>query len=76
LRNAKDLTKEKLEELIIATNDKALSAKHLNLMSFMQSFVSLLLNEIIYLEFETLVDELALNLDTFTSFNYKTLIKT
>jgi len=76
LRNAKDLTKEKREELIIATNDKALSAKHLNLMSFMQSFVSLLLNEIIYLEFETLVDELALNLDTFTSFNYKTLIKT
>ncbi len=76
MRNAKDLTKEKREELIIATNDKALSAKHLNLMSFMQSFVSLLLNEIIYLEFETLVDELALNLDTFTSFNYKTLIKT
>jgi hypothetical protein len=76
LRNAKDLTKEKREELIIATNDKALSAKHLNLMSFMQSFVSLLLNEINYLEFETLVDELALNLDTFTSFNYKTLIKT
>jgi len=76
LRNAKDLTKEKREELIAATNDKTLSAEHSDLMSFTQSFVSLSSNEAIHLESKTLVDELALNLDTFTSSSHKTPIRT
>jgi len=71
LRNARDLTKEKREELIAAANGKALSAEHSDLMSSTQSFVSLSSNEATYPKSKTLADELALDLDMFTSSSHK-----
>jgi len=76
LRNARDLTKEKREELIAAANGKALSAEHSDLVSSTQSFVSLSSNEAIHLESETSADEVALDLDTFTSSSHKTPVRT
>jgi len=75
LRNTRDLTKKNRKELIAAANSKTLSTKHLDLILFTQSFVLLLSNEIIYLESETSADELVLNLDTFTSFSYRTSVR-
>lgn len=71
LRNARDLTKEKRGELIAAANGKALSAEHSDLVSSTQSFVSLSSNEATYPESETSADELALDLDMFTSSSHK-----
>ncbi len=75
LRNTRDLTKEKREELIAAANGKALSAEYLDLVLSTQSFILLLSNEATYLESKTSADELALDLGTFTSSSYKTPVR-
>lgn len=67
--------KKKRKELIIAANSEMSNAEYLNLISFTQNFVSLLSNEAIHLKFETQIDELALNIDTFINFNHKILIR-
>ena len=60
---------------MIATNGKMSDAKHLDLISFTQSFISLSSNEVTYSESETSTDELVLNVDTLTSFSYRTSIR-
>jgi len=60
---------------IVAANAKALNAKILELDSSTQSLISLSSNELALLESETSVDELALNLDVFHSFNHTTLVQ-
>jgi len=75
LRNTRDLTKEKREELIAAANGKALSAEYLDLVLSTQSFMLLLSNEATYLESKTSANELALDLSTFTSSSYKTPVR-
>jgi len=60
---------------MIATNDKMPDAKYLDLISFTQSLVLLSSNEATHTEFKTSADELALNVDTFTSFSHRTSIK-
>lgn len=75
LRNVRELTKEKREELIAATNDKVLDAKHSDLMSFTQSFVSLSSNESVNSESETLTDELALSTNTCARSTHRTSVK-
>ena len=60
---------------MIAANGKVSDAEHLDLVSSTQSFVSLSSNEITHSESETSTDELALNVDTFTSFSHRTSVK-
>ncbi len=64
LRNARELAKEKREELIAAANGKVLDAEHSDLVSSTQSFVSLSSNESVNPESETSTDELALGTNT------------
>jgi len=75
LRNVRELTKEKREELIAATNGKVLDAKHSDLMSFTQSFVSLSSNESVNSESETLTDELALSTNTCARSTHRTSVE-
>jgi hypothetical protein len=75
LKNARNWAKEKRKKLMIAANDKMPDAKYLDLISFTQSLVSLLSNEVTHTESETSADELALNVDTFTSFSHRTSIR-
>ncbi len=75
LRNTRELTKEKREELIATANGKALSTEYSDLVSSTQSFMSLLSNKAIYLGSKTLADEFTLDLNTFTSSSHKTPVK-
>lgn len=75
LRNARELAKEKREELIVATNDKILDAKHLDLILFTQSFVLLLSNKSVNLESKTSINELALNTNTCAYSTYRMLVE-
>ena len=75
LRNARNWVKEKREELIIAANGKVPDTEHSDLILFTQSFISLSLNEITHSESKTLTNELALNVDTFTSSSHKTSVR-
>ncbi len=75
LRNARDWANEKREELIVAANCKALNTEHSDLVSSTQSFVSRSSNEAIHPESETSADELALDVDTFTSSSRRTPVK-
>ena len=72
LRNARDWTKEKREKLIIAANGKVLDTEYSELVSSTQSFVRSSSNEAINPDSETSTDELALAVDTYTSFSYGT----
>lgn len=72
LRHARDLAKEKREELIAAANGKALSVEQSGLDSSTQSFVSLSSNDATHPESETSADELALDVDRFTSSIHRT----
>ena len=49
--------------------------EYLDLVLSTQSFVLLLSNEATYLESETLTDELALDVSTFTSSSYRTPVR-
>ena len=75
LRNARDWAKEKRKELITITNDKISDAEYLDLILFTQSFILVLSIEITYLESKTLANELALDVNTLISFNYRTSIR-
>ncbi len=75
LRNARDWAKEKREELIIAANGKVPDMEHSDLVSSTQSFVSLSSNEAAHPESETSADELALDVDTFTSSSHRTPVR-
>lgn len=72
LRNARNWAKEKREELMIAANDKVPDTKHSDLVSSTQSFLSLSSNEVTHPESETSADELALEVNTFTSSSHRT----
>lgn len=67
LRNARDLVKEKREELIAAANAKALIAEHSRLDSSTQSFTSLSWDEPVRLESKTSADELAMDINAFAT---------
>ncbi len=60
---------------MIVTNSKMPDAKHSNLILSTQSFISVLSTEVIYPDSKTSVDELTLNVDTFTSFNHRTSVR-
>ena len=75
LRNARDWTKEKREELMIVANGKVLDAEYSDLVSSTQSFVSLSSTEATYPESETSADELALDVGTLTSSGHRTPVR-
>ncbi|KAK3176921.1 hypothetical protein OEA41_008247 [Lepraria neglecta] len=72
LRNARDLVKEKREELIAAANSKVPDAEHSDLVSSTQSFTSQPSNEPTQPESETSADELALDINTFATSSSRT----
>lgn len=75
LRNARDWAKEKREELITAANRKALALGQSSLVSSTDSFISLSSNETTHPESETSTNELALNVDTFTSSSHRSPVR-
>ena len=60
---------------MIAANSKMPDAEHSDLVSSTQSFVSLSSNEVTLLESETLADELALEVGTFTRSSHRTSVR-
>ena len=75
IRNARDWAKEKWDELIATANGKVLDVEHSELVLSTQSFVLSLSNEPAHLESETSADELALDINTFASPGYRTLVR-
>ena len=75
LRNARDWANEKRKELIDAANDKALAPGQSSLVSSTDSFISLSSNEATHPESKTSANELALDVDTFTSSSHRTPIR-
>lgn len=67
LRNARELAKEKREELVAAANRKLPDAEHLDLVSSTRILVSLSSDEPIRLESDTSADELALDTNATSS---------
>ena len=74
MRNAREWAKKKQEEFIATANGKLLDAECLDLALSTQSFILLLSDRPIHLEFKTLANELALDTNAFTTSSRRTSV--